>query len=73
MKDVKRGLLAVNIPQNVICSHSFIVYIDKNLVIRDYFIADYQLQIEIPILDTLGEQKDVIVPEKANQLVIVVP
>jgi len=64
LKDVKRGLLAVNIPANVICSHSFIVYIDNNLIIRDYFIADYQFQIEIPVLDTLGEQKDVIVLEK---------
>lgn len=64
LKDVKRGLLAVNIPANVICSHSFIVYIDNNLIIRDYFIADYQFQIEIPVLDTLGEQKDVVVPEK---------
>ncbi len=64
LKDVKRGLLAVNIPPNVICSHSFIIYIDNNLVIRDYFIADYQFQIEIPVLDTLGEKKDVIVPEK---------
>ena len=64
IKDVKRGLLAVNIPPNIICSHSFIVYIDNNLVIRDYFIADYQFQIEIPILDTLGEKKDVIIPEK---------
>ncbi|MFX1444092.1 MAG: hypothetical protein ACFFHV_11805 [Promethearchaeota archaeon] len=64
LKDVKRGLLAVNIPSDIICTHSFIVYIDKNLVIRDYFIADYQFQIEIPVLDTLGEQKDVIIPEK---------
>jgi hypothetical protein len=64
LQDVKRGLLAVNIPPDIICPHSFIVYIDKNLKIRDYFIADYQFQIEIPLLDTLGEQKDVIVPEK---------
>ncbi|MFX1339187.1 MAG: hypothetical protein ACFFDK_11310 [Promethearchaeota archaeon] len=35
LKDVKRGLLAVNIPSDIICTHSFIVYIDKNLVIRD--------------------------------------
>ncbi len=64
LKDVKRGLLAVNIPQDIICTHSFIAYIDKNLIIRDYFIADYQFQIEIPVLDTLGEKKDVVVPEK---------
>ena len=64
LKDAKRGLLAVNIPSDVICPHSFIVYIDNNLVIRDYFIADYQFQIEIPVLDTLGELKDVIVPEE---------
>jgi len=61
IKNVSRGLLAVNIPQNTICSDSFIVYLDKNLRVRDYFIADFQ--IEIP--DTIFEK-----PDKEKRLII---
>ena len=49
LKSISRGLLAINV-QKTICEHSFIVYIDKNLTIRDYFIADYHL--ELPELIT---------------------
>ncbi len=52
VKDVKRGLLAVNIEKDMICGHSFIVYIDKNLHVRNYFVADFQIS----------------VPEKAQEL-----
>jgi hypothetical protein len=45
MKNVSRGLLAVNIAEHTICSHSFITYIDKNLNVRDYFVADFQIEI----------------------------
>ena len=45
IKSVSRGLLAVNVPEGTICSHSFITYIDKNLKIRDYFIADFQYEL----------------------------
>ncbi len=44
-KDIKgtsRGVLAVNIAENILCSHTFIVYVDKNLMIRDYFLVDFQ-------------------------------
>ncbi|MFX1394960.1 MAG: hypothetical protein ACFFAH_15510, partial [Promethearchaeota archaeon] len=42
LKDSLRGLLAINIAKDIICSHSFIAYIDKNLNVRDYFVADFQ-------------------------------
>ncbi|MFX1256895.1 MAG: hypothetical protein ACFFAN_03470 [Promethearchaeota archaeon] len=45
MKNSLRGLLAVNIAKSIICSHSFIAYIDKNLQVRDYFIADFQIEL----------------------------
>ncbi|MFX1453140.1 MAG: hypothetical protein ACFFCM_20065 [Promethearchaeota archaeon] len=45
IKNVSRGLLAVNIAPNLICDHTFIAYVDKNLSIRDYFIADFQIEI----------------------------
>lgn len=45
LKNVTRGLLAINISGKNICSHSFIVYVDKNLVIRDYFIVDFHIEL----------------------------
>ena len=43
-KNVKRGLLAVNISSGMICEHSFIAYVDKNLIVRDCFIADFKIE-----------------------------
>ena len=47
MKNVSRGLLAVNIAEGIVlnCSHSFVAYIDKNFNVRDYFTADFQIEI----------------------------
>jgi hypothetical protein len=43
--DVTRGLLAVNIAPNIICEHTFVAYIDKNMEVRNYFTADFQLEL----------------------------
>ena len=40
-----RGVTAINIPQDQICTHSFVAYIDKNLAVRDCFMADFQLEL----------------------------
>ncbi|MFX1338246.1 MAG: hypothetical protein ACFFDK_06535 [Promethearchaeota archaeon] len=66
IKNVSRGLLAINVTPNLICEHSFIAYLDKNLSIRDYFIADFQ--IEIPEIDTLklSEAKEIISKDTLN-------
>ncbi|TFG30599.1 MAG: hypothetical protein EU532_00490 [Promethearchaeota archaeon] len=45
LKNVSKGLLAVHIPHDSVCSHSFIIYVDRNLKIRDYFMADFQFQL----------------------------
>ncbi len=45
IKNVSRGLLAINVASEIVCDHSFIAYVDKNLSIRDYFIADFQIEI----------------------------
>ncbi|TXT61942.1 MAG: hypothetical protein BAJALOKI1v1_1070007 [Promethearchaeota archaeon] len=42
---VERGLLAVNIAPKIICEHTFVVYIDKNMDVRNYFTADFQLEL----------------------------
>ena len=43
-KNVKKGLLAVNIAPGMICDHTFIAYVDKNLTVRDCFIADFKIE-----------------------------
>ncbi|MFW9822733.1 MAG: hypothetical protein ACFFE4_07355, partial [Candidatus Thorarchaeota archaeon] len=62
-KNVKKGLLAVNIEPGMICDHSFIAYVDKNLIVRDCFIADFK--IEAPELDLSQEDgnNDLMDPE----------
>jgi len=67
MKSVSRGLLAVNIAEHTICDHSFITYIDKNLNVRDYFVADFQIELpdiappeELDELDKKIPSKDII-------------
>ena len=40
-----RGIFAVNISEGIACEHSFVAYIDKNLSVRDTFIADFQLEL----------------------------
>jgi len=53
VKSSTRGLFAVNIPGGIVCSHSFIAYIDKNLTVRDTYTADFQ--IELPAIESKGE------------------
>ncbi|TFG09199.1 MAG: hypothetical protein EU539_00070 [Promethearchaeota archaeon] len=56
-KNISRGLLAVNVTDNTICPHSFNLYIDKNLNIRDYFIADIQIKTPEMVLDKESESR----------------
>jgi len=43
IKQTTRGLIAINVTENLVCEHSFIAYVDKNLAVRDYFIPDFQI------------------------------
>lgn len=54
-KNVAKGLLAINIASGMICEHSFIAYVDKNLVVRDCLVADFK--IELPESETKVEEK----------------
>ena len=69
LKGVTRGLLAVNIPEDTICSHTFFAYIDKNFKIRDYFKADFK--IDIPELPQNREFDDKIVAKNIINLDLV--
>ncbi|MFX1273601.1 MAG: hypothetical protein ACFFBP_11535 [Promethearchaeota archaeon] len=40
-----KGITAINVAENLICEHSFVTYVDKNLVIRDSFVCDFKVEI----------------------------
>ena len=57
-----RGVYAVNISEGITCEHSFVAYIDKNLSVRDTFMADFQL--ELPEITSPRDKE----PETSTQL-----
>ncbi|MFX0033904.1 MAG: hypothetical protein ACFFAA_08360 [Promethearchaeota archaeon] len=44
-KNVTKGLLAINIAGGMVCDHSFIAYVDKNLTVRDCLVADFKIEL----------------------------
>ena len=54
VKNSTRGLFAVNITEGIVCMHSFIAYVDKNLAVRDTYTADFQ--IELPVVESKEEE-----------------
>ncbi|MFX0034204.1 MAG: hypothetical protein ACFE9I_01015 [Candidatus Hermodarchaeota archaeon] len=46
LKNVSKGLLALNITTGMICEHSFIAYVDKNLKVRDCLVADFKIELQ---------------------------
>ena len=55
-----RGVAAVNVMQDIVCKHSFVVYIDKNLAVRDCFITDFT--IELPQIEIEERVEGVEIP-----------
>ncbi len=54
------GILAVNV--DTICSHSFIVYIDKDLNVRDSLLVDFRVELpKVPIPEKIKADK---IPKK---------
>jgi len=62
VEKAERGIFAVNISEGIACEHSFVAYIDKNLTIRDTFIADFQL--ELPEITSIQDKE----PKTTSQL-----
>ncbi|MFX0136993.1 MAG: hypothetical protein ACFFDN_25370 [Candidatus Hodarchaeota archaeon] len=60
-KNVAKGLLAINIAAGMICDHSFIAYVDKNLIVRDCLVADFRIQLSE--VEATQETEDIITPE----------
>ncbi|MFX1240768.1 MAG: hypothetical protein ACFFA7_05920 [Promethearchaeota archaeon] len=60
-KNASKGLLAINIAAGMICEHSFIAYVDKNLIVRDCLVADFK--IELLEGEETGKSEEIITPE----------
>jgi hypothetical protein len=58
VEKAKRGVFAVNVSEGIICEHSFVAYIDKNFMVRDTFITDFQLELPEIIPKKSIEPKD---------------
>ncbi|MFX1273844.1 MAG: hypothetical protein ACFFBP_13915 [Promethearchaeota archaeon] len=50
-----RGITAVNVAEDLVCEHSFVAYIDRNLAIRDSFICDFKIDLPIVEIKTYEE------------------
>lgn len=70
VKEVSRGLLAINVAKGLVCDHSFVVYVDKNMKIRDAFMADFAIELpETPKIEEF-EQKTKISPSDIDVVLI---
>ena len=48
-----RGVTAINVAPDLVCGHSFVAYIDRNLAVRDSFVCDFKVELpEISIQKT---------------------
>jgi len=58
IRNSERGVSAINVAENLICSHSFVAYIDKNLAVRDSFITDFKIETPEMELEQRIDDKD---------------
>ncbi|MFX1258196.1 MAG: hypothetical protein ACFFAN_10075 [Promethearchaeota archaeon] len=58
----ERGISAINVAEHLICPHSFVAYVDKNLVVRDCFVTDFKIQ--LPEIEVEYEIADKQIPGK---------
>ena len=62
VKTSQRGITAFNVLEHFICDHSFVAYIDKNLMVRDCFIVDFT--IELPQFSMEGPSEESEIPNE---------
>jgi len=70
LKNVSRGLLAVNVSEEIICKHSFVAYVDKNLNVRDCFIADFHIEIPEMVPTEAVEAEEISKADKIDLVLI---
>jgi len=52
------GITAINVMPKIVCEHSFVAYIDKNLSVRDCFVCDFKVKLPEIQLEVLKEPTD---------------
>ncbi|MFO7797163.1 MAG: hypothetical protein ACQERB_07125 [Promethearchaeati archaeon] len=70
LNNVSRGLLAVNVSEDIICQHTFVAYVDKNLNVRDCFIADFHIEIPDMASTQAIEGEDISKTDKIDLVLI---
>jgi len=45
VKTSQRGITAFNVAEELVCNHSFVAYIDKNMMVRDCIIVDFTIEL----------------------------
>jgi len=61
IKTSQRGISAIQVAEDLVCPHSFVSYVDKNLAVRDSFACDFKIvlpDIEVPVQVDDKELKD---------------
>lgn len=54
----KRGITAINVAESLICKHSFIIYLDKNLDVRDALLTDFTIELpEIKVKEEIDDKQ----------------
>ncbi|TXT60684.1 MAG: hypothetical protein BAJALOKI3v1_880007 [Promethearchaeota archaeon] len=54
----QKGITAINIDESIICSHSFVAYIDKNYNVRDSFVSDFKIDLPDVQIQNKGRLDD---------------
>lgn len=62
VKTSQHGITAFNVGEDHICDHSFVAYIDRNLMVRDCFIVDFT--IELPKFGLKGPSEEIRIPDQ---------
>ena len=70
IKNNARGVAAVNVIQDIVCKHSFVVYIDKNLAVRDCFITDFTIELPQIEIEERTEGVDIPSTDQIDLLII---
>ncbi|TFG30633.1 MAG: hypothetical protein EU532_00665 [Promethearchaeota archaeon] len=68
----ERGVSAINVDENLICSHSFVAYIDKNLKVRDCFLTDFKIETPEMELDQIKKVKDTLTQDLIDVYLITI-
>jgi len=56
------GITSILIKNDIICSHSIVIYVDRNAMVRDCFLADFT--VKLPEIDLINKLDLNVVPNK---------